>query len=66
MNEAAAQFVPQRDEEELERAISAAHDRLISAPDWNDKLTHWREMVRLIDQRTPARVRFMERMAGLR
>ena len=54
-----------RSEAELEAAIAAAYQRLINAPTWEEKLERWREMVKLIDQRTPARVRFMERMRGL-
>ena len=52
-------------EAELEAAIAAAYQRLINAPTWEEKLERWREMVKLIDQRTPARVRFMERTRGL-
>jgi hypothetical protein len=52
-------------EQQLERAIEAAKQLLCAAPTREQKLTHWREMVRLIDQRTPARVRFMERTRGL-
>lgn len=52
-------------EAELETAIEAAKQRMCEAPARTDKLVHWREMCRLIDQRTPHRRRFMERMAGL-
>lgn len=52
-------------ESQLEAAISAAKDRMCAAPTREGKLEHWREMVRLIDQRTPHRVRFMQRMRGL-
>lgn len=53
-------------EEQLERDIEAAKQRMCAAEDRTLKLQYWREMCRLIDQRTPHRVRFMERMAGLR
>lgn len=52
-------------EELLEREIEAAMQRMCAAPSREDKLTHWREMCRLMDQRTPSRRRFMERMRGL-
>lgn len=52
-------------EEQLELDIEAAKQRMCEAPARADKLVHWREMVRLIDQRTPHRRRFMARMAGL-
>lgn len=52
-------------EAQLEQLIEAAKQRMCAAADWNDKRKHWSEMVRLIDQRSPSRVRFMERMAGL-
>ena len=57
---------PFRSEEELETAIEAAKQRMCAAPERDEKLRHWREMCRLIDQRSPHRIRFMERMAGLR
>jgi hypothetical protein len=53
-------------EAELETAISAAMNRMCAAPTREGKLAEWREMCRLIDQRTPARRRFMERIQGLR
>lgn len=53
-------------EAQLEAAISAAMARMCAAPERADKMRHWREMCRLIDQRTPARRRFMERTRGLR
>ena len=53
-------------ESQLEAAIEAAKQRMCAAPTRDGKLEHWREMCRLIDQRTPHRVRFMERMRGLR
>lgn len=53
-------------EEQLELAISAASARMCSAPTRDGKLIAWRELVQLIDQRSPSRVRFMERMRGLR
>ena len=52
-------------EAELEQQIEAAKQRMCEAPERSEKLRHWREMVALIDQRSPGRVRFMERMAGL-
>lgn len=52
-------------EEELERDIKAASDRMCAAPERVDKLRHWREMCRLIDLRSTERVRFMERVRGL-
>jgi hypothetical protein len=52
-------------EEQLEQKIEAAKQQMCSAPEREEKLRHWREMCRLIDLRTPARVRFMERVAGL-
>lgn len=42
-----------RSEAELEAAIAAAYQRLITAPTWEEKLERWREMVRLLDKRTP-------------
>lgn len=56
---------PFRSETELEAEIRAAYESLCAAPEWDEKLRHWREMVRLIDLRTPSRRRFMERMQGL-
>lgn len=56
---------PFRSESQLEAEIEAAKQRMCAAPERDEKLTHWREMVRLIDQRSPHRVRFMERIAGL-
>lgn len=53
-------------EEELERHIEAAKERMCAVEDRSEKMRHWREMCRLIDLRTPARRRFMERVAGLR
>lgn len=53
------------DEQELEQLIEAAKQRMCEAPARAEKLRHWREMVRLMDQRTPHRVRFMERVRGL-
>lgn len=53
------------DEYALELAISAASDRMCAAEDRALKLQYWREMCRLIDQRTPARRRFMARLRGL-
>jgi hypothetical protein len=55
-----------RSETDLEHAIKAASDRMLAAPDRDAKMQHWREMCRLIDQRTPHRVRFMERMRSLK
>lgn len=52
-------------ESQLEIAIEAAKQRMCAAPARQDKLTHWREMCRLMEQRTPHRVRFMSRMRGL-
>lgn len=57
---------PFRSEDQLEADIQATYERLCSAPEWDEKPRHWREMVRLIDLRTPSRRRFMERMQGLR
>lgn len=53
------------DEAQLEVAIEAAKQRLCAAPDYDEKLLHWREMVRLIDQRSPQRRQFMARVRGL-
>lgn len=53
-------------ESQLETAIKAASDRMCAAPERAGKMREWREMCRLIDQRTPHRVRFLERMRGLR
>lgn len=62
----AAKFVPSHIAEVLlESAIEVAKQRMLDGKTREEKLSAWREMVRLIDQRTPARVRFMERMAGL-
>lgn len=52
-------------ETQLETEIEAAKQRMCAAAAREDKLTHWREMCRLMEQRTPHRVRFMERMRGL-
>lgn len=52
-------------EAELEAAIEAARARLCAVPTREEKMAAWREMCRLIDQRTPARWRFMARMRGL-
>lgn len=49
----------------LEQQIEAAKQRMCAAPERDEKLRHWREMCRLIDQRTPSRVRFMERIRSL-
>lgn len=54
-----------RSDAELECAIAAAKDRMCAAPEREQKLTHWREMCRLIDQRSIHQVRFMERMRGI-
>lgn len=54
-----------RSEEELERHINAALQRMCAAPDRALKMQRWRELCALIDQRTPARRRFMARIAGL-
>jgi hypothetical protein len=56
---------PPLTEAQLELAIAAAMQRLCKAPERAEKMRHWREMVRLIDQRTPHRRRFMERMRGI-
>ena len=53
-------------EEALEAAIAAAMQRMCEAPTREGKMRHWREMCRLIDQRTPARRRFMERLRSLK
>jgi predicted component of type VI protein secretion system len=52
-------------EAQLEQQISAAMQRMCDAPTRDEKLTHWREMRQLIDQRTPARRQFMARIRGL-
>jgi hypothetical protein len=52
-------------EQQLELAIAAAMARLCAAPTRAEKLREWREMCRLIDQRTHARQRFMARVQGL-
>jgi hypothetical protein len=52
-------------EEQLERQIEAARQRMCAAPDRTLKMQYWREMCGLIDQRTPSRRRFMERVQGL-
>lgn len=64
---APTQRTPQKfgSEAELEAAISAAMARMCDAPTREEKLREWREMCALIDQRTPARVRFMERTRGI-
>jgi hypothetical protein len=38
---------------------------MCAAPDRTLKMQCWREMCRLIDQRTPERMRFMARVRGL-
>lgn len=50
----------------LEREIEAAKERMCAATTREEKLTHWREMVRLIDQRTPEQVKALEAQRGLR
>lgn len=62
-NAAQKEFVP--DEQQLEQLIEAAKQRMCEAPERAGKLRHWREMVRLMDQRSPHYVRFLERMRGL-
>jgi hypothetical protein len=52
-------------EEQLEQQIEAAKQRMCDAPDRDGKMREWREMCRLIDQRTPERRRFMARVRGL-
>jgi hypothetical protein len=52
-------------EQLLEQQIEAAKQRMCEAPDRADKIAAWHEMAKLIDQRTPHRVRFMERMRGI-
>lgn len=52
-------------EAQLEAEIQAAFQRLCTVPHRHEKLAAWREMVRLIDQRTPERRRFMARVRGL-
>lgn len=54
-----------RSEYDLERAINAATIALGEGQTRAEKMQRWRELCRLIDQRTPARRRFMERMRGL-
>jgi hypothetical protein len=49
----------------LELEIESARQRLCAVQSREEKLAAWREMCRLMDQRTPHRVRFMERMRGL-
>lgn len=36
---------------DIESRIAAAKQRLYAAPSWDEKLEHWRAMVRLMDQR---------------
>lgn len=50
------------DEASLELAISAAYAALIAAPSWEEKLERWREWVRLLDQRSVSRQRFLARL----
>ena len=57
-----ADAVPPPTEEQLEQAIRAASDRMCEAIERKDKITHWREMARLIDRRCPHYARFLERM----
>jgi hypothetical protein len=56
---------PPLTEQQLESAISAAMARMCAAPERTLKMQYWREMCRLIDQRTPERRRFMERTRAL-
>lgn len=51
-----------RSDADLEAAIEAAKQRLYAATTWNEKLVRWREWVRLIDQRSVHRARFLARM----
>ena len=51
---------------QLELAIAYARDCLYAAPTWDEKLVRWREWVRLIDQRSPSRARFLQRLEGMR
>lgn len=53
------------DQAELERAIERAKQRVLSSPDVADKRWHFRELARLINQRTPEQVARMERAKGL-
>lgn len=62
---AAKEFSSPLTETLLETAIEVAKQRMCEAPTRVEKLSAWREMCGLIDQRTPARRRFMERMRGL-
>lgn len=50
---------------ELEIAIAEASDKLGDAQGRPAKLAAWRELVRLIDQRSPLQVFAMEREKGL-
>lgn len=51
---------------ELEQQIAAASDRLGEAQGREAKLAAWREMVKLIDQRTSEQVAALEAQRGLR
>jgi hypothetical protein len=50
---------------ELEIAIDKASEKLVAAQGRPAKLAAWRELVRLIDQRSPLQVFAMEREKGL-
>jgi hypothetical protein len=52
-------------EPQLEAQIEAAMQRMCTVSDRAEKMRHWRELCRLIDERTPERRRFMARTRGL-
>lgn len=55
-----------RDDHELERQIDAAYKRMVNAVMADDSTKAFHEMVDLIRQRTPARIKQMERERRLR
>lgn len=60
-----AEFSSPLSEVLLETAIEVARQRMCEGASRAEKIDAWREMAQLIAQRTPHRVRFMERMRGI-
>jgi hypothetical protein len=55
-----------RDDHELERQIDAAYRRMVNAVMADDSRKAWDEMVGLVRQRSPDRIKQMERERRLR
>jgi hypothetical protein len=54
------------DDHELERQIDSAYRRMVNAVMADDSTKAWHEMVELIRQRSPGRIKQMERERRLR